>query len=106
MATRKRTEPGTPAVAAPDLAEIYRQLVQANVKARADVVPPGWHTVKHFVESTGRSRRAISEVLKTAVECGTTEEKKFRILSGSTVIPVNHYRVKQDKSSFRGSKKE
>lgn len=59
-----------------------------------DKVPPGWLTAKEISERIGKALSTVGGQLGRAVLEGSAERKTFRILTGSVVRPVPHYRLK------------
>lgn len=60
----------------------------------ADEVPPGWLTSRELCKRLGKSDSRMGELLRLAVEAGKCERQNFRIVVGSILRPVPHYRLK------------
>lgn len=63
--------------------------------SKADVVPKGWITAEQgthiFKCAVHRSREHLNDLLRA----GKAEQKKFAVLVGEMVRPINHYRLKK-----------
>jgi hypothetical protein len=62
--------------------------------AVAEVVPPGWYTVRQLAEARGRSDCATSIVIAKLVASGRAERKVFTVKLAKHTRPVPHYRLK------------
>jgi len=62
--------------------------------AVAEVVPPGWFTVRQLAQARGRSDCATSLVIAKLVEANRAERKVFTIKLARHTRPVPHYRLK------------
>ena len=58
----------------------------------ADVVPDGWRTAKEIAAEIRRSQSYASKMLNRLVSEGKLQRRKFRILTGSKMYPVDHYK--------------
>lgn len=75
----------------PDLAKWCAVLATSQAP---DKVPPGWLTAKEISERVGKALSTIGGQLNRAVKEGSAERKTFRVMCGSVVRPVPHYRLK------------
>jgi len=59
----------------------------------ACVVPKGWKTTKQWADGENVQNCQASVYLRKGLSLGLIEMKKFRVLTGSSVRPVPHYRL-------------
>ena len=64
--------------------------VRSNRRKAADVVPPGWFTIKDLAQATGRSGFNVSAHLKIA----GAERRMFTIQGHHSLRAVPHYKLK------------
>ena len=81
-------------MSSPDLIDLITAL-EAELSAPAvDDVPDGWLTAQGWADLRGVSRPHTSRLLKTGVDAGRVEVRKFRVTtSGRGVYPTQHYRI-------------
>ena len=75
----------------PDLAK-WCEVLSAG-SAVAEVVPPGWFTIRQLATARGRSDCATSAVIAKLVESGRAEKQTFAIRLAQQIRPVPHYRL-------------
>ena len=75
----------------PDLARWCAALATSQ---DPDKVPPGWLTAKQICKQVGKALSTVGGQLNRAVKEGAAERTTFRILTGSVVRPVPHYRLR------------
>ena len=61
--------------------------------AVAEVVPPGWFTIRQLAQARGRSDCATSIIIYKLVEAGRAEKQAFTIKLAKHTRPVPHYRL-------------
>lgn len=76
--------------AIPDLLADARPLAM-----KVDTVPEGWATVEQIAEASGLSRSHANRLIQDCLRAGIYEGRKFKVISGCRVYPVNHYRKKR-----------
>lgn len=52
--------------------------LQEAFQRKADVIPPGWKTVKEIAKEQGVSKEHVSRIVTRLVKMGRAEMKKFR----------------------------
>ena len=75
----------------PDLAR-WCEVLEAG-SAVAEVVPPGWYTIRQLAEARNRSDCATSVIIYKLLETGRAERKVFTIRLARHTRPVPHYRL-------------
>lgn len=58
--------------------------LQEAFHRKADVIPPGWKTVKEIAEEQGVSKEHVSRIVTRLVKMGRAEMKKFRTMVQAT----------------------
>jgi hypothetical protein len=58
----------------------------------SEVVPQGWHTVRQLEPHLGVRDRQAANIAQRFVKHKQAEVRTFRILVGSMIRPVPHYR--------------
>lgn len=74
----------------------WAKVLQSAFQREADVIPPGWKTVKEIAKEQGVSKEHISRIVTKLVKNGKLEMKKFR----SEVRGVENGNIKR-RSYFR-----
>lgn len=74
----------------------WAAVLQSAFIRKADVIPPGWKTVKEIAMEQGVSKEHISRIVTKLVKAGKLEMKKFR----SQVRGVENGNIKR-RSYFR-----
>jgi hypothetical protein len=62
---------------------------------KSDKVPAGWFTADQIFEANAYSNSHARRIIYDAVKAGLMERKEYRILSGSYLRKVPHYRLKK-----------
>lgn len=75
----------------PDLAKWCAILAENN--APTDTVPKGWLTCAEIAAQTGRALPTTKHKIRTLLDLGKLEVKRFRIRLKTVVRPVPHYRL-------------
>lgn len=58
--------------------------LQEAFQRKADVIPPGWKTVKEIAKEQGVSKEHVSRIVTRLVKMGRAEMKKFRTVVQAT----------------------
>lgn len=58
--------------------------LQEAFERKADVIPPGWKTVKEIAKEQGVSKEHVSRIVTRLVKVGRAEMKKFRTVVQAT----------------------
>jgi DNA-binding Lrp family transcriptional regulator len=80
----------------PALSNDWAVVLQDAFNRKADVIPPGWKTVKEIAKEQRVSKEHVSRIVTKLVKSGKLEMKKFR----SEVSGVNNGNVRR-RSYFR-----
>jgi hypothetical protein len=68
----------------------------------AELVPPGWFTVKQYARAAGLSRDAAKALLMRGVHAGRFDQQQFRTAtSHGRVIPIMHFRIVKKSTARR-----
>lgn len=62
----------------PAVKDDWAKVLQSAFQREADVIPPGWKTVKEIAKEQGVSKEHISRIVTKLVKNGKLEMKKFR----------------------------
>ena len=69
----------------------WAKVLQSAFQRKADVIPPGWKTVKEIAKEQQVSKEHVSRIVTKLVKIGKLEMKKFR----SEVSGVNNGNVRR-----------
>lgn len=72
------------------LAAKLAEQVRSNRRKAADVIPPGWFTVKQMAEACGKSEFSVFANLKIA----KAEKRDFVVQTARALRKIPHYRLK------------
>jgi predicted transcriptional regulator len=73
--------------------DALRTLQRELGERQADVVPAGWRTAEQWATEAGMSRKHVEDLLRAGVQAGRVEKHVYRLLIGSGLRGVNHYRM-------------
>jgi hypothetical protein len=64
-----------------------------DLRPKADKVPPGWLTVRQWAKRWKLTENHAGTLLSSGVRTKKVLCRSFRIISGSRLYPVPHYRA-------------
>jgi hypothetical protein len=73
----------------------WEQALSDAMTGRVDPVSKEWVTKSDFAKRQGLSHSQGGKQIELLMVAGKVEAKKFRIATGSRIVPVLHYRLKK-----------
>ena len=68
-------------------------LIYEDIRNELAPVPPGWHTIRHYMKEWGFCRSQTERYLKIAIKKKIIELRYFKVVIKKRLTKVSYYRA-------------
>jgi hypothetical protein len=69
------------------------ELIYEDMRNEVAPVPPGWHTVRHYIKEWGFGRSQTERYIKVAIKKKLLEHRHFKVVIKGRPMKISHYRA-------------